>query len=451
MSQFRLARLSLLLAAIGLNAAPALLQSAHAQSSRINANKPDPAKEAAAPTPEAAAAAAPKGDTLRAEIFKLLDPVKVKEMMAAKKFDEVQANVTAAEAFPNRTPYENYIIDRMKLALGSATNNDKMAIAALEAVIASGRLDKKDQTDFMQALANYYYNGKDYPKAIEWFKRYQKDAPEPAKVQRALSRALYLSNDFAGAKVELDKIVATAEAGGKPADLEDLRVLASTNAKLKDMTSYAGTLERMVSAYPTDEYWTDLLRRIPSKPGFRVGLMLDVYRLELAALKAMEEDEYTEMAEIALLAGFFTEAKQAMDAGYAAGVLGKGGNAAKHKALRDKVTKNAADDAKTIEAGDKSAQAAKTGQPMVNLGYAYATMGQFDKGIDLIEKGIAKGGLKNADDAKLKLGVALVKAGRKPDAIKVFEGLKGNDGIGDLGRYWIIYAKGAPTAAAAAK
>lgn len=451
MSQFRLARISLLLAAIGLNAAPALLPSAHAQSSRLNANKPDPAKEAAAPAPEAAAAAAaaaPKGDTLRVEIFKLLDPAKIKELMAAKKFDEVQANVVAAEAFPNRTPYENYIIDRMKLAIGSATNNDKMAIAALEAVIASGKLDKKDQTDFMQALANYYYNGKDYPKAIEWFKRYQKEAPEPAKVQRALSRALYLSNDFAGAKAELDKIVATAEAAGKPADLEDLRVLASTNAKLKDMTSYAGTLERMVAAYPTDEYWTDLLRRIPSKPGFRVGLMLDVYRLELAALKAMEEDEYTEMAEIALLGGFFTEAKQAMDAGYAAGVLGKGGNAAKHKALRDKVTKNAADDAKTIEAGDKSAQAAKTGQPMVNLGYAYVTMGQFDKGIDLIEKGIAKGGLKNADDAKLKLGVALVKAGRKPDAIKVFEGLKGNDGIGDLGRYWIIYAKGAPTAAA---
>jgi hypothetical protein len=435
MSQFRLARISLILAAIGLNAAPALLPSAFAQA------KPDPA----------AAAAAPKAETLRAEIYKLLEPVKVKEQMAAKKFDEVQANLTAAEAFPDRTPYENYIIDRMKLALGSATNNDKMAMAALEAVIASGRLDKKDSADFMQALANYHYNAKDYPKAIEVFKRYQKEAPEPNKVQRSLSRALYLSNDFAGSKAELDKMVAAAEAAGKAPELEDLRVLASANAKLKDMTSYSNTLERMVTLYPTDEYWTDLVRRVPSKPGFRVGLMLDVYRLEMAALKAMEEDEYTEMAELALLNGFFTEAKQAVDAGYAAGVLGKGAGAGKHKALRDKVTKHAADDAKTIESGDASARSAKTGQPMVNLGYAYVTMGQFDKGIELIEKGIAKGGLKNPEDAKLKLGVSLVKAGRKPDAIKVFEGLKGNDGIGDLGRYWTIFAKGAPTAAAAAK
>jgi tetratricopeptide (TPR) repeat protein len=434
MSQFRLARISLILAAIGLNAAPALLPSAFAQAK-----------------PAEPAAAAPKPETLRPELFKLLDPAKIKELMTAKKFDEVQANITAAEAMPNRTPYENYIIDRMKLALGSSTNNDKMAMAALEAVINSGRMDKKDTADFMQALANYHYNAKDYAKALEWFKRYQKEAPEPAKVSRAMSRAYYLSNDFASAKTELQKIVGDTEAAGKPAEMDDLRVLASSYAKLKDMAGYTATLEKIVTLYPTDEYWVDLLRRIPAKPGFRQGLMLDVYRLELAALKGLEADEYTEMAEIALLGGFFTEAKQAMDAGFANGTLGKGAGAAKHKALRDKASKNAADDAKTIDAGDASARAAKTGQPMINLGYAYVTMEQFDKGIDLIEKGIAKGGLKNADDAKLRLGEALAKAGRKADAIKVFEGLKGNDGMGDLARYWIIFLKGPAAVAAPAK
>jgi tetratricopeptide (TPR) repeat protein len=431
MSQFRLARISLILAAIGLNAAPALLPSAFAQAK-----------------PADAAAAAPKPETLRPELFKLLEPGKVKELMTAKKYSEIQANITAAEAFPDRTPYETYIIDRMKLALGSATNNDPMAMAALEAVIATGRMDKKDNADFIQALANYHYNAKNYAKAIEWFKRYQKEAPEPEKVARPLSRAYYLNNDFAGAKAELEKIVAAAEAAHKAPEQDDLRLLASAHAKMKDMTAYSGTLEKLVALYPNDEIWVDLLRRVPSKPGFRVGLMLDVYRLEMSALKAMEADEYTEMAELALLGGFFTEAKDAMDAGFAAGVLGTGAGAAKHKALRDKATKNAADDAKTIAAGDASARAAKTGQPMINLGYAYATMGQFDKGIDLIEKGIAKGGLKNADDAKMRLGQALAKAGRKADAIKVFESLKGNDGMGDLSRYWIIFLKG-PSASAA--
>jgi hypothetical protein len=429
MSQFRLARISLILAAIGLNAAPALLPSAFAQAK-----------------PADAAAAAAKPESLRPELYKLLEPAKIKEALAAKKFDEVQANITAAEATPNRTPYEIYVTDRMKLALGFASNNDKMAMAALESVINSGRIDKKESADFIQALANFHYNAKDYPKALEWFKRYQKEAPEPAKVSRIMSRAYYLSNDFPNAKAELTKLVADAEAAGKAPDLEDLRVLASSHAKLKDTASYAAVLEKMVVYHPSDDFWVDLLRRVPGKPGFRVGLLLDFYRLELAALKKLEADEYTEMAEIALQAGFFTEAKQAMDAGFANGVLGTGANAAKHKALRDKAAKNAADDAKTIDAGDASARTAKTGQPMVNLGYAYVTMGQFDKGLDLIQKGIAKGGLKNPDDAKLRLGVAMVKAGLKADAIKVFEGIKGNDGLGDLARYWTIFAKG-PAAA----
>ena len=432
MSQFRLARISLILAAIGLNAAPALLPAAFAQ-------------DKAAP----AAAAAP-AETLRPDLFKLLDPAKIKEMMAAKKHAEIQANITAAEAMPNLTPYETYIINRMKIALGSATSNDAMAMTALDAVIKSGRLSKADNADFMQALANYHYNAKDYPKAIALFKRYQAEAPEPGKVTRSMSRALYLINDFAGSKAELDKLIAASEAAGKAPDLEDLRLLASANAKMKDMTAYSATLEKIVGLYPSDEYWTDLVRRVPSKPGFRPALMMDVYRLEAAALKQMEETEYTEMAEIALLGGFFTEAKQAMDAGYAAGVLGKGANAAKHKALRDKATKNAADDAKTITSGDASAAAAKTGQPMVNLGWAYVTMGEFDKGIALIEKGVAKGGMKNAEDAKLRLAQAYAKAGRKDDAIKAFQQVKGNDGLSDIARYNILFLKGPAVASAAA-
>ena len=115
MPQFRLARISLLLAAIGLNAAPALLGAAHAQ------DKP--------------AAEAPK-DTVRPEIFKLVDPAQIKPLMDAKNYAEVKNRITQAEAFPDKTPYETYVLNRMKLSLGTSTNDDPMAIGALEAVLA---------------------------------------------------------------------------------------------------------------------------------------------------------------------------------------------------------------------------------------------------------------------------------------------------------------------------
>lgn len=418
MSQFRLARLCLVLAAVGLST-PAL--TVHAQ------DKP------------AAAAEAPK-DTVRPELFKLLDPAQIKPLMDAKNYAEVQNRVQQAEAFPNRTPYEDYVLNRMKLSLGSATGNNAIAMPALEAVINSGRLQGQEQADFIQALANMHYNAKDYPKAIEWFKRYQKESATPEKVGPALVRAHYLSKDYAGARdALLPLIAATEKAGQKPSD-EDLRLLASSANQLKDDAGYLAALDKLVTYYPSDDYWTDVLNRgVARKPGFDAQAnMINVYRLELAAVKQMSAGEYTDLAELALRDGFPAEAKKAMDAGYAAGVLGKGSDAKAHGALRDKATKGAADDARNIAAGEASAAKAKTGAGLVNLGWAYATMDQGDKGVGFIQQGIAKGGLKNPEEAKLRLGMAQVRAGKNAEAIQTFQTVKGGGGAGDLAKYWIV-------------
>jgi hypothetical protein len=436
MSQFRLARISLMLALVGLNAAPALLTSAHAQ-----------AKPAAA-----APAEAPKPDTVRPDLYKLLDPTVVKQLMADKKYAEVQDNLTKADAFPDKTPYEIYVIDRMKLALGSASGNDKMAMAALEAVIASGRMQPADQADFIQALSNYYYNAKNYPKAIEWMKRYQKESATPLKVRPAMIRAYYLSGDYANAKTELLPVVADAEKAGKTPELEDLRLLASAAAKLKDTATYVAAMEKLVAYYPSDDFWTDLLNRMQSKPTFNQrALQLDALRLENKAIKTMAPEEYTEMAELSLAAGFPTEAKKVLDAGFAQAVLGTGSNGSKHKQLRDKASKGAADDAKTIANGEAGAAKAKDGTGLVNLGWAYVTMDQFDKGIALIEQGVAKGGMKRPEDARLRLGVAYAVAGRKADAVKAFDSVKGEDGVADLAKYWTLWLNRPAVAAPAAK
>lgn len=421
MSQFRLARLCLMLAAVGMST-PALISSVHAQ------DKP------------AAAAAAP-ADTVRPELFKLLDPAAIKPLMDAKNYAEVQSRVQQAEAFPNRTPYEDYVVNRMKLSLGSATNNNEIAMPALEAVINSGRMQPNEQADFIQALANMHYNAKDYPKAIEWFKRYQKESTTPEKVAPALTRAYYLGGDFANAKAALlPAIEATEKAGQKPTE-EDLRLLASSANKVKDDAGYLTALEKLVTHYPSDDFWTDVLNRgVARKPGFDPQTnMINVYRLEAATVKKMAPEEYVDLAELSLRDGFPTEAKETMDAGYAAGVLGQGSNAKSHAALRDKAGKGAADDAKNIAAGEASAAKAKTGAGLVNLGWAYATMGQGDKGVGFIQQGIAKGGLKNAEEAKLRLGMAQARAGKKAEAIQTFQSVKGGGGAGDLAKYWIVH------------
>lgn len=444
MSQIRFARLALMLAAIGLNAAPALTQTASAQNA---------ASQSAQQAPAGAngAAAQPKPDGVRPEMLKLLDPNTIRPLMDAKNYTEVQSRITQAEALPDKTPYETYVINRMKLTLGSATNNEEMQRTALEAVIASGKLSDADKPNFMLALATTYYNAKNYPKAIELYKQIQASGVNNDQVNNGLIRSYYFSGDYATVlKLQGPQLDAAAKAGKTPTDAE-LRMYASSANKAKDDAAYMRGLEMLATYYPNDDYWSDLINRgVLRKPGYDRSFDTDTLRLEFAAVKQMSPEAYTDLAELALKDGFPTEAKKVMDAGFAANVLGTGSGAAAQRQLRDRATKEAASDAKNIASGEASASKSKNGAGLVNLGWAYVTMDQFDKGIPFIEQGIAKGGLKSTDEAKLRLGMAYARAGQKDKALQTFESVKGSGGAADIAHCWIILLNHPNTGGAAA-
>ncbi len=422
MSQFRFARLALMLAAIGLNAAPALMHGASAQN-----------KDAAP-----AAAAQPPQDSVRPDLFKLLDPAQIKPLMDAKNYGEIQNRVTQADAFPDKTPYETYVVNRMKLSLASATSNEPMMTQALEAILASGKLPETDKANFTQALATTYFNAKNYPKAIEMFKQMQANGDKSDAVNTSLIRAYYFSGDYANALKLQGPVLDAQEQAGKTPTQEDLRLYASSALKVKDDAAYVKGLEKLAAYYPTDDFWTDLISRgIIRKAGYNQVNDTNVLRLQFAAVKQMSPEGYVDLAELALKDGFPTEAKKVVDAGFAAGVLNSGA----HRQLRDRATKEAANDAKNIAAGEASAAKSKTGAGLVNLGWAYVTMDQFDKGIGFIEQGIAKGGLKVPDEAKLRLGMAYARAGKKDQAIQTFETVKAGTGLSDIAKYWILLEK----------
>lgn len=433
MSHFRLARLCLLLAAVGLNTAPALMTSAHAQ------------KDAPAAAP---------ANTVRPELFKLLDSNQIQQLVAAKNTTELQNRIAQAEAIPNKTPYETYAVNRVKMVHASISGNDAGVAAAAEEVLKSGFEPKESQAKLVLAIADINYKAKNYGGTVEQLKRYQELGGDMTTARPLLVRAMYLNKDYAGAKTELQQVIAEAEKAGKAPTQEDLKLLLSAAHESKDNATYATAVEKMVAYYPTDEYWNELIRvGVVKKPGFNNENYMTVLRLENAATKVMREEDYIDLAETALRDGFPTEAKNVMDAGYAAGVLGKGANAKAHGQLRDRANKQAADDAKTIAGTEASASKSKNGAGLVNLGWAYSTMGQHDKGIGFIQQGIAKGGLKQPDEAKLRLGIAQYKAGRKDEAVKTFESVKAGGGFSDAARLWVMLVNkptgGQATAAAA--
>jgi len=423
MSHFRLARLCLLLAAVGLNTAPALMTSAHAQ------------KKAEAP------AAAP-ANTVRPELYKLLDPAQIQPLVTSKNAAELQNRIAQADAMPNKTPYENYVLNRIKMVHASISGNDAGIAQYADEVVKSGFEPKESSAQLVLAIADVQYKAKNYPAAIEQIKRYESLGGNMTQARPLMARSMYLSKDYAGAKTQLQQLISEAEAAGKAPSQEDLKLMLSAAYESKDNATYDATVQKMVAHYPSDEMWSEVIRTaVIRKPGFDQNNYLPVLRLEFAALKTLREEDYVDLAESALRDGFPTEAKNALDAGYAAGVLGKGANAKAHNALRAKADKGAADDAKNIASGEASAARSKNGAGLVNLGWAYSTMGQHDKGIGFIQQGIAKGGLKQPDEAKLRLGAAQAKAGRKDEAIKTFESVKAGGGLSDVARVWVMTLK----------
>jgi tetratricopeptide (TPR) repeat protein len=207
-----------------------------------------------------------------------MDPAQIKDLMTAKNYAEVQNRITQAEALPNLTPYEVFVLNRMKVSLGSVTANNAMTIQGLEAVLASGKLPAADQGDFIQALGNLYYNSKDYPKAIATFNKYAEVTGDATKLRPYVLRAYYFNNDFATAKAELLKDLDANTKAGKAPSLEELQLLANTGAKSKDTATYLVAVEKLVQYYPTDDYWIDLLSRTQGKATYSTRFALDIYR-----------------------------------------------------------------------------------------------------------------------------------------------------------------------------
>jgi hypothetical protein len=379
--------------------------------------------------------AKPPADTVRAEVGKPIQAAR--ELIQAKKYKDALAKVHEAEAVPSATPYEKFVIDLTRGSAAQGAGDNDVAISSFESVVGAVRLPAADQQRLEAAIAQLYYQAKDYAKAITWASRYEKEGGTDASVHQTLVQAQYLSGDYASAAKSLKAEIEAEEKSGHTPTEDRLTFLISCYLKLNDNAGYAGVLEKLVAYYPKKTYWADLIYRTQKRVADR--LSLDLYRIQLATGNLSKGNEYMEMAELALQAGFPAEAKKVIDQGYATGQMGKGAEADREKRLRDLANKETAADAAAIAKGEIESDAAKDGDALVAIGYNLVLNGQAEKGLALMEQGLKKTPLKRPDDARLHLGIAYVQAGQKSRATQVLEGVGGKDGTAELARLWLLH------------
>ena len=384
------------------------------------------------------ATAAPAVDTVRREVAQPLQAAQ--DLVRAQKYKEALEQVSLADAVAGKTPFESYMIDRTRGAAALGAGDTATAGRAFEAAIASNRMTPDEQGKIVKALAGMYYQAAEYPKAITWLQRAIKDGSADTETRNLLVQSYYLSGDLAQASTLLQAELAAADKAGVTPTETQLKLLMSIAIKQGDKAATAAVMDRLIATYPSKQYWADVMQRLRNKPGFPDHLVLDFDRLKLALGQLNATGDVTEMAQLAMQAGFPAEAKKVVDLGYQKGLLGIGADASRHKKLQDAANKSAADDLKTMASSEVEARKGKDGTALVNLGYALVTAGQAERGIGMMEEGIARGGLRRPEEARLHLGIAYLQAGKKAEGLKILGSVKGTDGTADLARYWMILA-----------
>jgi hypothetical protein len=381
-------------------------------------------------------------EQVRAEVGRPLQAAR--DLIKQQKYKEALAKLKEVEAVPNRTANENLLLEQMRASAAMQAGDLATASKSTQALISSGKLSAADQGRYAAGLASLYYRDKDYTNAAAWAQKSLAANPGDKAMRGLMIQSYYLAGDTATAQREALADVQAAEKAGQAPPEDRLQLLANLASKGTDKQAYITSLERLVAYYPKKEYWNDLLRRIESKPGFNNRLALDMYRLRRATKTLESGNDVFEMAQLALQERQAAEAKKILEEGFAAGLLGKGNDAERQKRLLNLATQRAEEAPKQLAAAEAEAREQKDGDALVRVGMAHSGMGQHDKGIQLIQQGIAllqadkaaKGRAGRVDEANLHLGIAYLRAGQKPKAVQAFKSVQGTDGSADLARLW---------------
>ena len=402
-------------------------------------------------TPAPAPGASPALQVVQTVRAEFATPINAAQTLLGQgQLDEAMRNVALAAAVPNLTPYETMLVERTRAAVAQRQGNNALVVQALEAALATGQIPQADELGLVEAVVSIASRLNDHPRVLRWTERYltlggTNDAVRMVRIQSQLA-----SGDEKGAMAALAARLDAADKAGTTQPESHLRTLLSLQQKAKDGGTQR-TLERLAVAYPRPEYWMDLVVTAARDPAIPDRTLIEMYRLlrVVGGVKQLELGE--ELAQLASRLGQPAEALSVIEDAYAAGQMGKGGQAAAHQTLRDQVRKQAEAERADRAAAEASAKTAPNGNGLVDLGWAMvaglplgAPAAQLEPGLALMEQGIAKGGLRRPVEARLHLAMGQLAAGRKDAArqtLKALEAEAKTDPLAVPVQLWSMFAQ----------
>jgi TolA-binding protein len=363
-----------------------------------------------------------------------------KESLDKKQFADAISKLKAIQSLPGKNSYDDYLVNQMLYYAYGASKQPGEAMKVLDTLLASEYLPKSDVPKRSREYIAMAYQAKNYDKVIQLADKAAKEGFADDQIYVLAGQAYYEKGDYKGAAKFVENYIdSEIKSGSRPKE-QTLLLVQSACDKTGDAGCKQRMFEKLVSYYPKQQYWQNLMVALNSGDTNDAN-RLQVYRLAAAVDTLKNPSDFTEYAQLALETGSPGEAQAVLERGFAKKVFVEKRDVDRNQRLLDSAKAQAAKDKPQLDKLASDAAAGKSGDKDVNVGVAYLGYQQYDKAVEALNRGLAKPGLAKPAEARLLLGIAQLNAGKKDDARKSFRQVKGDPTLERLANLWSLHSQ----------
>lgn len=349
----------------------------------------------------------------------------------------IPAKLAAAQAVA-QSAEEKYVVAQLQLKAAAASNNDAAIVPAIEAMLATGRVEPAQVQSLNVALGKILHKNRQYPQAAAAFERVLAASPGNTDALILLAETRNSQGQVNDAVGLIQRAIAAKLATGQKADESWYKRMVGLAYEAK-LPSVIELSRQWVAAYPTAANWRDTLRVYRQVGNPDDALRLDALRLA-RAVGALEGDaDFHMLAYTASESSLPGEARAVIDEAIAAKQIDQ--NKPLFKNIVATLNSNRAMGRAGLADLAKEALAAPSAKLAVKTADAYYGYGEFGHAAELYRAALSKSGA-DANVINLHLGMALARAGDKAGATAALNAVGGRHS--DLAKYWLIYVATRP-------
>jgi Tetratricopeptide repeat len=332
-----------------------------------------------------------------------------------------------------KKPYDRETALRMILsALGNKKDFPNYAVA-LEQLNEIETVPAEDKKKSYKTLAQIYGQTAVYDKAAMYATKWA-ETGGGAEAYDLLSTIYLIQKDCKNGVAALEKAVE----GREPTE-QNLKQENYCYYQLGEKAKRQVVMETLFAKYPKHDYFSDLML-IYQEQNIETRARFNLYRYAFERDFLTRESEFVEFADDAINVGAPAEALKVLESGISKGAVKLVAATDRNSKMLALAKAQTAEDRKIIGQLDKEARAGKNGEADVKVGVAYLGLGEYDKAVEAVERGLSAdriGKVKRVDDARMTLGIAYVKLGKKAEAAKAFTAAKEDPAMAKAATVWL--------------